>query len=222
MNAIATDRQVNPSCFRTGQPAFAENDEVALLRRLRAGDEQAYECLVRRYSGRMLAVAQRYLGCSDDSADAVQEAFIAAYNAMPAFAGNSSLATWLHRIVVNVCLMKLRWRSRRRTVPIDDLLPQFDEAGRHARPVAPWPEQACNRLSRAETQAQVRTCIDMLPDDYRSILLIRDIDQLDTEETAELLGISIPAVKTRLHRARQALRTLLDPLMRRDDEPAKR
>jgi RNA polymerase sigma-70 factor, ECF subfamily len=186
--------------------------DADLLDRLRAGDEQAYDLFVRQYSGRMLAVARRFLG-AEESADAVQEAFCSAFQAIDRFEGTSALSTWLHRIVVNTCLMKLRSRSRRRTISIDDLLPAFDETGHHARPVVPWGAAPCDRMERAETQQQVRACIDLLPDDHRLVLLLRDIDGLDTEQTAEVLGISTPAVKTRLHRARQALRSLLEPIV---------
>jgi RNA polymerase sigma-70 factor (ECF subfamily) len=188
-------------------------DEVTLVERVRAGDERAFECLVRQFSGQMLAVARRYLKCEADSADAVQDAFISVYRAFGSFEANSSLATWLHRIVVNCCLMKLRAHSRRRTVPLDDLLPTFDETGHHHAPIKQWADQAHQRLASAETRAQVRACIDRLPEAYRAILLLRDIEELDTNETAELLGISTAAVKTRLHRARQALRTLLEPVL---------
>ena len=188
------------------------NQEAQLLAGMRAGDDAAYETLVRRYSGRLLAVARRFLGCDEEAADAVQEAFISAFRAIDRFDGQSTLGTWLHRIVVNACLMKLRSRARRRTVSIDELLPTFDDTGHHVRPIVAWTEDAFAFLSRAETRARVHACIDQLPDDYRTILLLRDIDELDTDQTAELLGISVPAVKTRLHRARQALRTLLEPL----------
>jgi RNA polymerase sigma-70 factor (ECF subfamily) len=201
------------SCVATGQDMpLAADGEADLLSRLRAGDEQACEVLVRQNIGRMLAVAQRFLGCIEDGADAVQEAFCSAFQAIDRFEGTSALSTWLHRIVVNVCLMRLRSRSRRRTISIDALLPAFDETGHYLQPVAPWSEQPGNRLERAETQNQVRACINLLPDDYRAVVLLRDIEELDTEETAEVLGISVPAVKTRLHRARQALRSLLEPL----------
>ncbi len=193
------------------EPRAGADEDADLLGRLRAGDEQAYETLVRRYSGRLLAVARRFLG-EDDSADAVQEAFCAAFQAIDRFEGTAALSTWLYRIVVNICLMKLRSRRRRRTISIDELLPAFDETGHHAKPVVPWNEQPCNRMECAETRSHVRACIDRLPDDHRTVLLLRDIEELDTEQTAELVGISVPAVKTRLHRARQALRSLLEPL----------
>jgi RNA polymerase sigma-70 factor (ECF subfamily) len=194
------------------RPEAALAPDINLLRRLQAGEEQAYELLVRQCSGRMVAAARRFLGRGDESADAVQEAFCSAFQAINRFEGTSALSTWLHRIVVNVCLMKLRTRSRRPTVSIEDLLPAFDETGHRLEPVAPWSDEPCNRLERAEMHNQVRACIDRLPDDYRVVLLLRDIEELDTEQTAEVLGISVSAVKTRLHRARQALRSLLEPL----------
>ena len=95
---------------------------------------------------------------------------------------------------------------------MDDLLPTFDEAGHHARPVRAWAESASGMLVRAETREQVRSCIDRLPEPYKTVLLLRDIEEWDTETTALHLGISTGAVKTRLHRARQALRALLEPL----------
>lgn len=190
----------------------ATPEEPGLLARVRSGDESACEELVRRHGGRMLAVARRFLRSEEDSADAVQDAFLAAFRALPGFQGEAALGTWLHRIVVNACLMRLRSRSRRPEVRIDQLLPTFDDSGHHTRAVRPWDDQGLSRLTRAETRAQVRECIDRLPEPYRAILLLRDIEELDTDETARHLGITAGAVKTRLHRARQALRTLLEPL----------
>jgi RNA polymerase sigma-70 factor (ECF subfamily) len=159
----------------------------------------------------MLAVARRFLRQEEDSADAVQDAFLAAFRSLENFEGNSTLGTWLHRIIVNSCLMKLRAQSRCRAVPIDDLLPTFDEVGRHTEPVANW--QALSHLTCEETRVHVRACIDRLPEPYRVILLLRDIEEFDTDQTAQRLGITSGAVKTRLHRARQALRTLLEPFV---------
>jgi len=199
-------------------PAQAENpapcgpDEGRLLADLRAGEPSAYEALVRHHGGRLLSMARRFLRNEDDSAEAVQEAFLSAFRSLHTFGGQSSLGTWLHRIVVNVSLMKLRAQSRWREVPLDDLLPTFDETGHHKRPVRPWPEPAPALVARQEMRGRVRACIDRLPDAYRTVLLLRDIEELDTEQAAEQLGISPGAVKTRLHRARQALRTLLEPL----------
>lgn len=186
--------------------------EVNLIERLRAKDERACERLVRDNAGQMLAVARRFLRSEEDRADAVQEAFLSAFRAIDTFAGHSSLSTWLHRITINACLMRLRRQSRDRSVSIDALLPTFDDTGHHGRPVRDWSEQAPALLVREETRAQIRACIESLPEPYRIVLLLRDIEELDTEATAEQLGTTPGAIKTRLHRARQALRTLLEPL----------
>jgi RNA polymerase sigma-70 factor (ECF subfamily) len=192
--------------------AFVETPDAQLFSRLRAGDEGASAAIVREFGGRLLAVARRLLRCEEDCADAVQDAFLLAFRSLEQFEGKSSLGTWLHRIVVNSCLLKLRKQSRSRAVPIDDFLPGFDEADQ-ARQIGMWDEQACSRLSREETQKQIRACIDRLPNPYRTVLLLRDIEELNTEETALQLGIAPGAVKTRLHRARQALRTMLMPMI---------
>lgn len=188
------------------------NQEDLLLAGMRAGDNRAYETLVRNYSGRLFAVARRLLSCDEDAADAVQETFISAFRAIDGFHGQSALGTWLHRIAVNACLRKLSSRARHGTVSLEQHLPTFDETGRHVRPVVSWTEDAFAGLRRSEMRDRVRACIDQLPEDYRTILILRDIEELDTDETSELLGISLSAVKARLHRARQALRMLLESL----------
>jgi RNA polymerase sigma-70 factor (ECF subfamily) len=195
------------------EPRLEPRDESELLARVRLGDARACEELVRQNGGRMAAVARRFLWSEEDCADAVQDAFLAGFRSLNAFEGHSSIGTWLHRIVVNTCLMKLRSQSRQRQTPIDNLLPTFDETGHHAHPVRRWDDQAVSRLTRAETREQIRACIDRLPEPYRLVLLLRDIEELDTEQTAQHLSIAAGAVKTRLHRARQALRKLLEPLV---------
>src|SRR5262249_37886439 len=121
------------------RPSPAESsDDAALLPGLRAGDESASEALVRRHAGRLLAGARRCLTGEADAADAVQDAFLSAFRALDSFREGASLGTWLHRIVVNACLSKLRSRRRRPETSLE-LLPAFDESGRHAAPVAPCP-----------------------------------------------------------------------------------
>jgi RNA polymerase sigma-70 factor (ECF subfamily) len=191
-------------------------DQASFVALLRDKDPAACESLVRQFGGKMLAIAHRYLRRNEDCADAVQEAFLSAFQAIGTFAGQSKLDTWLHRILVNVCLMKLRRRSRRQTCSIEDLLPAFDESGHHAQSIGGWRHGPDERLLRDETRALVRRCIDLLPDDYRTVLMLRDIEQLSTEETAKMLGDAPNTIKTRLHRARQALRTLLDPHLRQE------
>ncbi|MCL4821070.1 MAG: sigma-70 family RNA polymerase sigma factor [Vicinamibacteria bacterium] len=193
----------------------AWEDDVALLGALRDGDAEAFEFLVRHHSPRLLSAARRLLGNEQDAQDALQEAFLAALAALDGFRGEARLSTWLHRILVNACLMRLRGRSRRAEQPIEDLLPRFLEDGHHAVCPSRWQPSAEALVERREIREFVRGCIDQLPESHRTVLLLRDIEDLDTAETARLLGIDEGAVKTRLHRARQALRSLLEPRLRR-------
>jgi RNA polymerase sigma-70 factor (ECF subfamily) len=204
----------------TPSDCLVPTDESRLVARIRAGDERAFEVLVREHSGALLATARRLLGCAEDAADAVQDAFLSAFRSIHAFEGHARLGTWLHRIVVNHALMRLRSRKRRPAVRIEDVLPTFDETGHHTRPIRRWRDAGDDRLVRDETRAQVRACIDRLPDAYRTVLLLRDIEGLDTDQAAEILGTNNAVVKTRLHRARQALRTLLEPVFAEGDPVA--
>ena len=187
----------------------AESGEVCLVRSLQGGDSRAYDTLVREYGPRMLAVARRMLSCRQDAADAVQDAFVSAFKAIGSFEGSSSLGTWLHRVTVNACLMRIRTRSRKGAASIEELLPCFDENGHHAQAVARW-GGALERIETEETRARVHACIDRLPDSYRTVLVMRDIEEMDTHATAVALNTTEGNVKTRLHRARQMLRTLLE------------
>lgn len=199
----------NPASDPAGIP------EDALVTRLQRGDEGAFELVVRREGGRLLAVARRFLRNDDDARDAVQDAFLSAFRSIASFAQGSRLSTWLHRIVINACLMKLRSSRRHAEEPIEDLLPRFAEAGHQVEhPTPEWDGSAEELLLRTETRGIVRRAIDGLPETYRSVLLLRDIEEVTTEEAARLLGVTENAVKIRLHRARQALRTLLAPSFR--------
>ena len=211
MNGLQTDLIDHKNTDRASTSrASADPPADPFVARLQAGDERACEQLVRENAPKMLAVARRFLRCDHDAADALQEAFLSAFNALGSFSGHCSLSTWLHRITVNACLMRLRSRSRRQSPSLDDLLPTFDESGHRARSSTRWDDETFERVAAAETRARVRACIDLLPDSYRTVLLLRDIEELDTAETADRLGVSEANVKTRLHRARQALKTLLE------------
>lgn len=190
------------------EPGADESD--ALLLRLRGGDGQAFELMVRRQTPRLLAVTRRMLGNEEDARDAVQEAFFKAFRSLHSFEGNCQLSTWLHRIAVNTSLMRLRSRRRRPEGSIEDLLPRFLEDGHHAAKVEDWSADALALVARREESDFVRGCIDKLPESHRTVLILRDIEELDTEETAQLLGATANAVKVRLHRARQALRSQLE------------
>jgi RNA polymerase sigma-70 factor (ECF subfamily) len=184
-------------------------DDEALLAGLRAGDDHAYEQMVRTFGGRLLAVAQRILRNEDDARDAVQTAYLSAFRSIARFEGGCRLSTWLHRIVVNAALMKLRSRRRRPEESIEPLLPTYLDDGHHVEQFSKSDLPADAALERDETRAVVRACIEQLPDRYRSILVMRDIEDVSTGEVAQMLGVTPNAVKIRLHRARQALTTLL-------------
>ena len=195
-------------------PGAREPDDRALLAALQSGEPSAFERLVRTHGGRMLAVARRILKSEEDAQDALQDGFLSAYRAIAEFKGDAKLSTWLHRIVVNAALMKLRARRRRPESSIEDLLPHYRENGHPETPASDWRE--AGDLERAELRELVRAKIDALPESYRTVLMLRDIEELDTRETAQMLEISPNAVKIRLHRARQALQELLHPHLGKD------
>jgi len=190
------------------------DDEATLIAQLRAGDEAAFEQVVRSYGGRLLAVARRIVNSEEDARDAVQDAFLNAFRSLDRFEGNAKLSTWLHRIVVNAALMKLRTRKRKPEQSIEGLLPSFLDDGHHEERFQSWDEPVDKLMERAENRELVRRQIDALPEGYRTVLVLRDIEGLDTEETAKVLGLSVNATKIRLHRARQALRSMLAPHFR--------
>jgi RNA polymerase sigma-70 factor, ECF subfamily len=199
---------LNNAESQSAKPQLSRED-AALIDGLRRGDDEAFEQLVRKFGARMLATARRILGSEDDARDALQEAFLCAFKSSAHFKGDSALSTWLHRIVINSALMQLRYRKRHPEEQMDGLLPQFDQNANwingHDASVLPD-----NALETIETRAMVRRCVELVPPSHRIVLLLRDIEQLSTEEVAMLLGISTNAVKIRLHRARQALKTLIE------------
>jgi RNA polymerase sigma-70 factor, ECF subfamily len=185
-------------------------DEAALVAGLRARQPESFETLVRLYTPRLLAVARRMLGNDEDARDVVQDAMLSAYRSIDRFEAQARISTWLHRIVVNAALMKLRTRRRRPEESLEPLLPTFRDDGHHREHIMGWTEGSDKALERDETRRLVREAIMNLPDAYREVVILRDIEEQDTASTAKALGITPNAVKIRLHRARQALRTQLD------------
>jgi RNA polymerase sigma-70 factor (ECF subfamily) len=185
--------------------------DAELVEGLRSGDPRTFELLVRNEGPRMLSVTRRILKDDDEAREAVQEAFVSAFRARAQFHADAKISTWLHRIAVNAALSRLRSRRRRPEDSLDDLLPRFNPDGHHAERFASWQEPADVTISRRQTAEQVREAIDSLPETFRTVLLLRDIEGLSSQETASMLKITPNAVKLRLHRARMALRALLAP-----------
>lgn len=189
--------------------------EAHLISGLQAGREEAFRELVTKYTARLLPVARRFLQNEEDARDALQDAFFQAFRGIEKFKGESRLGTWLHRIVVNASLMRIRKTQAKREESIEDLLPRFVEDGHQARPATRWGEPADRSMLRDEIRSLVKSSIKRLPPNYRNVILLRDIEELSTAEAASALGVTENTVKVRLHRARQALRELIDPRMRR-------
>ena len=190
-------------------------DEAALVAGLRARRPDAFETMVRVYTPRLLAVARRLVGNDEDARDVVQDAMLSAYRSIDKFEAHSRVSTWLHRIVVNAGLMKLRTRRRKPEESIEPLLPTFREDGHYRTELPAWAAASDETAERNEMQQIVREAILNLPESYREVVVLRDIEEQDTASTAAALGITPNAVKIRLHRARQALRTQLEQHLRR-------
>lgn len=176
--------------------------------------KQSAEQMVRDNIGWMLALARRVLGDRALAEDAVQDAFQNAFRALDGFQERSSLKTWLHRITVNASLTILRRQKRLAEEPIDDYLPEFNQ--HKCRIEADWPHLASvdEIMHSQRLRSLVKRGMDALPDAYRIVLQLRDIEEYNTREVAELLGISESNVKVRLHRARSALKKRLEPILR--------
>lgn len=191
--------------------------EQALLARLRAGDEAAFDQLVRQLAPRLLLVARRFAPSHTDAEDALQDAFLSAFKSLPTFDGRSTLSTWLHRIVINAALSRARKTGARRESSLDALLPTF-ENGRHVPRPAPWRAPGASAGLPAELSESLRTALATLPDDHREALLLKDVQGLPSADIAVALGISDALARQRIHRARQALMKLLAPALQESSQ----
>ncbi len=182
-------------------------DEAALVARAKAGDVGAFSELVQRYDRRVFRMAKQITQNDDDAEDVLQETFLKAYTHLDDFQGNSKFYTWLVRIAVNEALMKLRKRRSDRTVPLDEPIDTGEDEV--AREIAVWDQNPEDSYSREELARILDEAIQTLKPAYRTVFVLRDIEELSIEETAETLGLSISAVKSRLLRARLQLRDKL-------------
>jgi RNA polymerase sigma-70 factor (ECF subfamily) len=194
------------------------SDEAAVLAQARIGDPSAFNELLRRYEGKIFRLALRITQNREDAEDVLQETFLKSYEHLDQFQGNSKFYTWLVRIAVNQALMKLRKRKSDRTVSIDDDIDTGEDTV--AREIAAWDENPEQRYSREELNEILDTAIESLAPPYRTVFVLRDIEELSTEETAESLHLSVPAVKSRLLRARLQLRDKLTRYFKRKGDDA--
>lgn len=190
-----------------------QHPDVALVNSARAGDVQAFETLVNKYDRQIFRIAQHITQNREDAQDIVQDAFLKAYEKLDQFQGNSKFYTWLVRIAVNESLMRLRKRRTGKMVSIDDDIET--EEGSVPRDLADWSPNPEQNYTQAELAEILRKTIQGLPQGFRIVFVLRDVDGLSTEETAETLGLSVPAVKSRLLRARLQLRERLSRYFRK-------
>jgi RNA polymerase sigma-70 factor (ECF subfamily) len=188
-------------------------DESALVAKARAGDSAAFNELVTHYERKIFRLAKHITQSDEDAEDVLQEAFLKAYEHLPDFQGQSKFYTWIVRIAVNESLMKLRKRKSDRTVPLDEPLDTGEDVV--VREIAVWEDDPEKKYSREELAKILDEAVQSLRQAFRTVFVLRDIEELSTEETAEALGISVPAVKSRLLRARLQLREKLTRLFKR-------
>lgn len=193
-------------------------DESALVARAKAGDTEAFSELVRQYDRRVFRMAKQITQNDEDAEDVLQETFLKAYSHLDDFQGNSKFYTWLVRIAVNEALMKLRKRRSDRTVPLDEPIDTGEDE--LPREIAVWEENPEETYSREELAAILDQAVQSLKPTYRTVFVLRDIEGLSIEETAEALNLSISAVKSRLLRARLQLREKLTRQFKRKGDDA--
>jgi RNA polymerase sigma-70 factor (ECF subfamily) len=193
-------------------------DETPLVAQAREGDARAFGVLVKQYEGKIFRLAQHVTQNREDAEDVLQETFMKAYEHLDQFQGNSKFYTWIVRIAVNQALMKLRRRKTDRSVSLDETIDTGEDTV--VREIAAWGEDPEQRFSREELGSILDSAIQSLEPPYRSVFVLRDIDELSTEETADVLGLTVPAVKSRLLRARLQLRERLTRFFKRKGDDA--
>ena len=191
-------------------------DESGLVAQAKAGDQNAFSELVHRYERKIYRLAKNITRNDEDAEDVLQDAFLKAYTHLDTFKGDSKFYTWIVRIAANEALMRLRKRKSDRTVPLDEPMELGEETV--TREIAVWDDNPEQQYSQEEWRRILDEAVESLKPDFRTVFVLRDIEELSTEETAETLGISVPAVKSRLLRARLALRETLTRQFKRKGE----
>jgi RNA polymerase sigma-70 factor (ECF subfamily) len=194
------------------------DDEAAIVAQARQGDAKAFSELLRRYEGKIFRLALHITQNREDAEDVLQETFLKAYEHLDQFQGQSKFYTWIVRIAVNQALMKLRKRKSDRSVSLDETIDTGEDTV--AREIAAWDENPEQQYSREEINEILSSAIDGLAPIYRAVFVLRDVDELSTEETADVLSLSVPAVKSRLLRARLQLRDKLTRYFKRKGDDA--
>ena len=185
-------------------------DEQQLISQLKARDDAALETLMAQYETKVFGLARRVTGNREDAEEVLQDVFLTVVQKIETFRGEAKLSTWIYRIATNAALMKLRKRPKVQTLPLEEELgPAMDERGHLAEPVVDWTRLPPDQLERKELVQRIEQAMDQLPEEYRSVFVLRDIEGLSAEEACEVLNLSVAALKSRLHRARLFMRKQL-------------
>ena len=185
--------------------------DAALIEGLRREDEEAVATLVERYGDRVYRLTRRITGSNEDAEEATQDALWTAARKIQTFKGESAFGSWLYRIAANAAYMKVRSRkAKNHEISMDEVLPNLDEDRRHFEPMDDWSRRIEDPAVQGELRHVLEEAIDALPSDYRTALVLHDIDGLSNPDIAEVLGISLPAVKSRVHRSRLFVRQRLN------------
>jgi len=186
-------------------------EDRALLERAQAGEMAAFEALVEQNRDRAYAIAFRITHSEADAAEVTQETFLSAYQHLAEFRAEAAFSSWVYRIAANHALMRLRHRRVAEAAEAELQAPNFNErGGLEAYPSSDWSRRADEKALDAELAGAIETATDALPEDYRRVFLLRDVDGLTYEQIAEITGNSVAAIKSRLHRARLSLREAID------------
>lgn len=189
---------------------LSNTEEQSLMARLQQGDAEAFTILFQRYGASTARQARHLLGNEADAEEVVQEVFLTLFAKASTFRGDAALSTWLYRLTANAALSRLRRRQRHPEVAMDDCLPRFRDDGHHlVRPVVDWSQDLERCCATEELRRLLRQAIEALPPVDKAVLVLSDIEELSNREIGEILELSVPAVKARLHRARLFLREKL-------------
>jgi RNA polymerase sigma-70 factor (ECF subfamily) len=192
---------------RTNRKRKAEPDDTDLIERLKAGDEKALEAIFNRYSAKLYNVAQRILGEVADAEEVIQDVFWTAFRKAKSFRGTAQFSTWLYRLTVNAALGKIRRSKKNKEIEYEEYLPKFQKDGHHlVRPVVDWSDTLDEKYAEQELQLFLKDALDQLKPLDKSVVVLSDLEGMSDKEIARMLGLTVSAVKTRLHRARLFLR----------------
>ena len=188
-----------------------ESGDRRLLEQAQAGDMSAFEALVERHRDKVYGLALRMTRSDADAAEITQDTFLSAYQHLAEFRGEAAFGSWLHRIAANNALMRLRHRHVVQAAEEEMKSPEFNERGSFAEyPATDWSRRADEKVLDDELRRAIMQATDHLPEGYREVFLLKDVEGLSYEEISEVTGDSVPAIKSRLHRARLALREAID------------